>query len=143
MLSMAQREKLALALQTASQRLSDNWGAIENFRKLAGNSSGDAQARYRRRIEIEFGERELIVSETESELRTFLGENQVGVVLTAAFHGVSPNHSGSMASMPMGGMGGMATMESAEMRIGEFAGILNADFRAVSVDLIIDDLSSH
>ena len=142
MLSAAQHEKLAMVLKAASMKLSENWGAIENFRKLAANSSGDTQARYKKRIEIAFGERDLIATETESELLSFLTDDQANIVLTAAFHGVSPNHSGSMASMPMGGMGGMAAMGGAEMRIGEFAEKLNADFRAVSIDRIIDDLSS-
>ena len=143
MLSPAQREKIVMALKAASVKLSENWGAIENYRKLAANSTGDTLARYKKRIDIAFGERDLIASETETELLSFLTDDQTNVVLTAAFHGVSPNHSGSMVSMPMGGMGGMAAMGDAGMRIGEFAEKVNADFHAVSIDRIIEDLSSH
>ncbi len=143
MLSPAQSEKLVMALRAASVKLSDNWGSIENYRKLAANSSGDTLARYKKRIEIAFGERDLIASETETELRSFLTDDQTNIIVTAAFHGVSPNHSGSMVSMPMGNMGGMAVMGDAEMQIGEFAEKLNIDFRSVSIDRIIDDLSSH
>ncbi len=143
MLSPAQSEKLLMALKAASVKLSENWGSIENYKKLAANSSGDTLARYKKRIEIAFGERDLIASETETELLSFLADDQTNIVVTAAFHGVSPNHSGSMASMPMGGMGGMAVMGDAEMQIGEFAEKLNADFHSVSIDRIIDDLSSH
>lgn len=141
-LSAEQREKLAITLKAASMKISENWGAIENYRKLAANSSGDTQVRYKKRIEIAFGERDLIITEAESELLSFLNENQTNIVLTAAFHGVSPNHSGSMTSMPMDGMSGMETMDDVEMRIGELAEKLNADFRAVSIDRIIDALSS-
>lgn len=143
MLSPAQSEKLVMALKAASAKLSENLGSIENYRKLAANSSGDTLARYKKRIEIAFGERDLIASETETELLSFLTDVQTNIVVTAAFHGVSPNHSGSMVSMPMGGMGGMAVMGDAEMQIGEFAEKLNIDFHSVSIDRIIDDLSSH
>lgn len=143
MLSPAQSEKLVMALKAASAKLSENLGSIENYRKLVANSSGDTLARYKKRIEIAFGERDLIASETETELRSFLTDDQTNIVVTAAFHGVSPNHSGSMVSMPMGNMGGMAVMGDAEMQIGEFAEKLNIDFRSVSIDRIIDDLSSH
>jgi len=143
MLSPAQSEKLVMALRAASVKLSDNWGSIENYRKLAANSSGETLARYKKRIEIAFGERDLIASETETELRSFLTDDQTNIIVTAAFHGVSPNHSGSMVSMPMGNMGGMAAMGDAEMQIGEFAEKLNIDFHSVSIDRIIDDLLSH
>lgn len=143
MLSTAQGEKLITVLKAASLRLSENWDSIANYRKLAATASGETLARYKKRIQIAFGERDMIVTETESELRSFLTDDQTNIVLTAAFHGVSPSHSGSMASMPMGGMSAMATMGDTEMRVGEFAEKLNADSRAVSIDRIIDDLLSR
>jgi hypothetical protein len=144
MLSSEQTSRLAGQLESASAQLSANWDSIESFKKQAASATGDALSRYKKRIEIALEERNLIVSFVESELADYLSPEQASTIMTAAFHGVAPGHTGSMDSMGMGSdMGGMAMDSDMEMKLGDLAAALNENFRSVTIMHIIDDLKAH
>jgi len=144
MLSAGQTTRLAQQLESASAQLSANWDSIESLRKQAASATGDTLTRYKKRIEIALEERNLIVTFVESELAEYLSPEQASTVMTAAFHGVAPGHTGSMDSMGMGGnMSGMAMDSDMEMEMGDLAAKINKNFRSVTIMHVIEDLLAH
>lgn len=144
MLSSVQATRLAEQLESASAQLSANWDSIEGFRKQVASATGDALTRYKKRIEIALEERNLIVTFVESELAEYLSPEQASIVMTAAFHGVAPGHTGSMDSMGMGDdMGGMAMDSEMEMNLGDLAAKINENFRSLTIMHVIEDLLAH
>lgn len=141
-MSQEQRSRLASELRKTAGALSDNWGSLEGLREREATAIGDARKTARRRVDLAEAERDLIVMTTQTLLRDFLNDEQVELVMSAAFHGVSRSHSEEAhpMAMGMGADGSMQTMsgfQELEMELARTALEINERSQAVSVGELI------
>lgn len=139
--------QLTRVLDGAAGKLAENDKAGADLIKQKDAAPGNHAATLQKRIDLQREERDFIVSNVEIALADFLNEDLTSLVLMAGFHGVSPQHSGA-THQPMPGMsadpGGMGKamnpFQQAAMDLGEAAGRLNANYQAVTLELIRDFL---
>ncbi len=143
-----QAGRLTDMLQRASTRLSDNWMTLQDQLKRESAAEGDAREALRKRIGLTDAERDLIVEEATTDLRDFLTAEQVDLVQTAAFHGVSRAHSEQAMPMTMGMGTGMQMQpmngqEDLMMQLAAAALPLNEGFKGGSLEAILKDLGAR
>jgi hypothetical protein len=144
-LQAEQLGRMAATLRGASAKLAENWVRLQELRQREQTAAEEARASIGKRIELDEAERDLIVAGAETELRDYLMEEQVHLVMAAAFHGVSRAHSekGHPMTMGMGTGAQMAPMQGMEemgMRLAAAALELNSRFQAVSLDELLREL---
>lgn len=144
-LNPQQWRRLAGELQGASGRLAENWTALQDLRSREAAAADESKASIRKRIDLAEAERDLIISEAETDMRDYLTEDQVMLIMMAAFHGASRSHSEEQHPMTMG----MAMTQEMTglgeygMKLAEAVLKMNEGFKAVSLEEILKELAAR
>ena len=135
-----QTKRLNKELETTSKQLADNFMVLDSaLNQKTANKAGD-----QKRIDLAEAERDLIISQAKMTLDEFLSKEQVNLILTAGFHGVSMSNSGEGHLSKIHG-GVMIPGPSVPMmkELGSLAEKLNLNCKAVTLELIRNFLAAQ
>lgn len=134
-----QTKRLTETLETYAEKLAENYTALDGYEQQKKNGAAAQRGDLDKRIALKESERDLIVAQAEQALREFLSEEQVELLTVAAFHAVSESHAGDehLGSVHGKMNSQMNGLEQSTMDLGEIAGKLNVNCKAVTLDIIL------